>query len=187
MKKWQTMAGYVYPWKAELLEHLISTHVDKNTNCLEIGVLCGKSLMHLVETCTPKHVYAVDPFIEMHRQATTSSTGITIDIDYHSQYSYDRVSKKFKDFDNVTIIKGYSPLYDYDLPEIGYAFIDGNHHKDCVIDDINWVYSLMKNGIIVFDDYDLDGVAEAIDEFIEKHNLSVHVSDNNQLAWVLVN
>lgn len=188
MKKWQTIAGYVHPWKAELLEHLINTYVNSDTNCLEIGVLCGKSLMHLLETRTPKHVYAVDPFTTTHRQTVTSPTfGMSFDLNYDHYYSFDRVSKKFEEFDNVTIIEGYSPLYEYDMPEIGYAYIDGNHHKDSVSADAEWVYSLMNHGIMVFDDYDLDGVEEALDEFVKTYNLSVHLSENNQLAWVLVN
>tara|TARA_B100002019_G_C21218136_1_gene573114 strand:- start:123 stop:692 length:570 start_codon:yes stop_codon:yes gene_type:complete len=186
MFKWQSMVGYVYPWKATVLENLIKQHVDSNTNCIEVGVLCGKSLMHLLEVGKPKHVFGIDPFTGKHQQTVQFKDLLDIDINYDTQYDYDRVTDHFKEFDNVTIIKDYSPLHNYEMPEIGYAFIDGNHYYDNVLADAEWIYSLMQKGIMVFDDYDLDGVAEALDVFAEKHNLTISTSDNRELAWILV-
>ena len=61
MLKWQSHCWLSIPEKAICIEELIKEHVDENTNCIEVGVFCGKSLMHLLENSKPKHVFAIDP------------------------------------------------------------------------------------------------------------------------------
>jgi len=62
MLKWQSTIGFFNPEKALTVEELIKTYVTPDTNCIEVGVFCGKSLMHLLEVGNPKHVFAIDPF-----------------------------------------------------------------------------------------------------------------------------
>lgn len=190
MLKWQSTVGYLFPEKAIIIEQLIKEHVNENTNCIEVGVFCGKSLMHLLETSKPKHVFAIDPFEGNVVQTVMHDDFFGLEIDRTQHYQYDKVVKKFDEFDNVTIIKDYSPLENYLMPEIGYAFIDGNHGKDSVLKDAEWIYSLMSEGVMVFDDYAIEGVEEALKIFARKHNLKIHLStpENylNTVAWILV-
>ena len=144
--------------------------------------------MHLLELGNPKHVFAIDPF-EGNIQQTLKSV-IDLDIDYSMHYKYDKVVRRFKDFDNVTFYKEYSPLTDQTFPDIGYAFVDGNHTKENVLKDAEWIYSLMTNGIIVFDDYAIEGVKNALVYFAEKYKLELVVSNptyrENTIAWIIV-
>ena len=190
MLKWQSTIGFLNPEKASIIENLIKTHVSADTNCIEVGVFCGKSLMHLLEVGNPKHVFAIDPFEGNVKQTVNTITGMNIDIDYNMHYKYDKVLRRFKDFDNVTFYKEYSPLTDQTFPNIGYAYIDGNHGKQEVLDDADWIYSLMSNGVIVFDDYAIEGVKDAVSYFAEKYKLEVCLSDptnsENTIAWILI-
>jgi len=189
MLKWQSTIGFLNPEKSSIIEELIKTHVTPDTNCIEVGVFCGKSLMHLLEVGNPKHVFAIDPF-----EGNVNFTAITvtggIDIDYNMHYKYDKVLRRFKDFDNVTIYKEYSPLTDQTFPDIGYAYIDGNHCKQEVLDDAEWIYSLMNKGVIVFADYSIESVKEALNIFAEKYKLEVCFSKpiyrENTIAWIIV-
>ena len=181
--KWQSMVGFLYPSHASILDKLIKKYVNEETICLEIGVFCGKSLMHLLEIGKPKYVYAIDPF-EGQPTQDISYGEIDLRIDYANQYQYNKVIKHFKDFDNLTIIKGYSPLPDLELPRIGYAFIDGNHGYKEVLADADWVYTLMDKGVIVFDDYEKEGTSQAVSEFCEKNCLELEVSDCGEIAWI---
>jgi len=188
MLKWQSTIGFFNPEKASVIEELIKTYVTPDTNCIEVGVLCGKSLMHLLEVGNPKHVFAIDPF-EGNIQQTLKSV-IDMDIDYSMHYQYDKVLRRFKDFDNVTFYKDYSPLTDQTFPDIGYAFVDGNHSKESVLKDAEWIYSLMNKGIIVFDDYAIEGVKNALVYFAEKYKLEICISKpsyrENTIAWIIV-
>lgn len=188
--KWKSTPGYFHPDKASIVEGLINDTVTSETNCVEIGVLCGKSLMHLVEHSNPNHVYAIDPFEGQQTQELTLDGILMVEVDFSKTYDYDKVCNKFKEYDNVTIIKGFSPIYDLDLPDIGFAFIDGDHSKESVSRDAEWIYSKMSKGLIVFDDYALEGVADAVEEFAQKHQLEVHKSNppsvQTTIAWIFI-
>ena len=190
MLKWQSTVGFLFPEKAICIEELIKEHVDENTNCIEVGVFCGKSLMHLLENSKPKHVFAIDPFERNVVQSVMHDDFFGLEIDRTPHYQYDKVIKKFDEFDNVTFIRDYSPLENYPMPEIGYAFIDGDHSKESVLKDAEWIYSLMTEGVIVFDDYAIEGVKEALNIFAQKYNLEINLSKPNHhlntVAWILV-
>lgn len=188
--KWKSTLGFFHPEKASVVQTIIEQYVTSETNCVEIGVLCGKSLMHLVEHSNPNHVYAIDPFEGGTQQQLSLDNIMMVEVNYNEHYDFDKVTKKFQDYDNVTIIKGYSPLHDYDMPDIGYAFIDGNHTKEHVIADAEWVYSCMQEGVMIFDDYGIEGVEEAVKEFATKYNLDINLSETptpqTTIAWILV-
>ena len=48
----------------------------------------------------------------------------------------------------------------------------------------------MSNGVIVFDDYAIEGVKDAVSYFAEKYKLEVCLSDptnsENTIAWILI-
>ena len=188
MLKWQSTIGYFNPEKASAVENLIKNNVTLDTNCIEVGVFCGKSLMHLLEVGNPKHVYGIDPF-EGGTSQTVSSI-IDIDLNFDNHYKYDKVLRKFKDYDNVTLYKEYSPMTDKTFPDIGYAFIDGDHSSQSVLKDAEWIYSIMKKGVIVFDDYAMPEVKQAIDTFADKHRLIINLSNptypENKIAWIMI-
>jgi hypothetical protein len=189
---WKSVIGFLHPEKAEAVRSLIENYVSSDSVCLEIGTYCGKSLMHLLEHSNPKHVYAIDPFEgDINTQLTVlDNDPFAFDtISTPSQYDYDKVKKKFLGFTNVTIIKDKSPLHDDIIPNIiDYAYIDGDHTYSGASADLNWVYKKMNSGVIVIDDYAIDTVQHAVDDFVKNNALTLQTSSpshpNNVIAWI---
>ena len=99
----------------------------------------------------------------------------------NSLESIQKFLKKFKQ--NIKLIKGDTniTLRKSDLNQIDFAFIDGGHSYSTTYNDLEVLYSFMKNKkhTIICDDY-LDAtyiteVKAAVDDFIKKNNLKAKV------------
>ena len=98
--------------------------------------------------------------------------------------SIQSVSKFLKKFENnIKLIKGDTnkTLKEQDLTNIDFAFIDGGHSYETTFNDLNNLYSFMKNKKkhILCDDYlDATYITEvklAVDDFIKKNSLSYKI------------
>ena len=106
-------------------------------------------------------------------------------------YSLEAVSdllNKFKN--NIHLIKGNSNnlLKKMDMKKIDFVFLDGGHHYDTVMNDLNYSKDvILNNGTVYCDDYDLEyapGVKKAIDEFVENNNFQKKILLNNRFALI---
>jgi len=74
------------------------------------------------------------------------------------------------------------------MSKIDYVFLDGGHHYDTVINDLNSCIEVLENnGTILCDDYDLTyapGVKKAIDEFVDKNKLECEILFNYRFAKI---
>ena len=95
--------------------------------------------------------------------------------------SIEKFLKKFKK--NINLIRGDTnkTLKLADLSKIDFAFIDGGHSYETTYNDLNVLYSSMKNRskTIVCDDYIdasyITDVKKAADVFVKENNLSFEV------------
>ena len=106
-------------------------------------------------------------------------------------YSLEAVSELLKKFkNNVYLIKGNSNklLKKMDMKKIDFVFLDGGHHYDTVMNDLNCTKEvIINNGTVFCDDYDLGyapGVKKAIDEFVEDNNFQKKILFNNRFALI---
>ena len=91
---------------------------------------------------------------------------------------------KFKK--NIKLIKGDTnkTLKQIDLSKVDFAFIDGGHSYKTVFNDLNFLYSFMKNKkkTIICDDYiDVSNITEvklAVDDFIKNNNLKFQIIED---------
>ena len=106
-------------------------------------------------------------------------------------YSLEAVSdllKKFKN--NIYLVKGNSNklLKKMDMKKIDFVFLDGGHHYDTVMNDLNCTKEvIINNGTVFCDDYDLGyapGVKRAIDEFVEENDFQKKILFNNRFALI---
>jgi predicted O-methyltransferase YrrM len=108
--------------------------------------------------------------------------------DPYSMEAVNDLLSKFKN--NVHLIQGNSNsiLKKIDMSKIDYVFLDGGHHYDTVINDLNSCIEVLENnGTILCDDYDLTyapGVKKAIDEFVDKNKLECEILFNYRFAKI---
>jgi len=96
--------------------------------------------------------------------------------------SYQSISKFLKKFEKqVELIKGDTNivLKEADLRNVDYAFIDGGHSYETVINDLNVLLSNMsRNKILLCDDYGLSHITEvkkAVDDFVKQNKLQFNI------------
>lgn len=61
---------------------------------------------------------------------------------------------------------------------LDFVYIDGNHTYESVVEDISLYYPKVKEGgLLSGHDYEYKSVKRAVDEFISKENLKLHIED----------
>lgn len=164
---------------AQKLTDVLSNHVyspiieyfkDRKTNYLEIGVFNGVGL-HTVATAYPKKLCeAVDPFIEDGYTTLSSGckTGTHMDAQHKSTIAYINKCKNVN-LNIMTSHEYFKQLTPNKITKlrIGAVLIDGNHHYEFVVNDYQLAMAVLadKEGLIVFDDIQVDGVRQALEEF----------------------
>ena len=145
-----------------------------NLNYLEIGCYNGDSIAELARMYPNRIIYAIDPFIE--DGFTSHDTGVNQG-EYMSQQETN-TRRNIEGLENVVLFKMTSQDFSEMLTDemvklmnIGHVLVDGSHHyKDVVIDcELSARLFNSRSGIIVFDDANLPGVAQARTEFGKKY------------------
>jgi predicted O-methyltransferase YrrM len=143
-------------------------------NYLEIGCYNGDSIAELARMYPNRIIYAIDPFIE--DGYTSHDTGVDRG-EYMSQQEAN-TRQNIEGLENVVLFKMTSQEFSemltdemVELMNIGHVLVDGSHHYEDVVVDYELATRLFngKQGIVVFDDADLPGVAQARTEFGEKY------------------
>jgi len=180
--------------------------LKKPKNFLEIGVFHGVTARNVCELLYKIHkndfnYIGLDLFSvnDQNSHETIPSTSFSNPfkkfyfsiIKRQDPYSMEAVNdllSKFKN--NVHLIQGNSNsiLKKIDMSKIDYVFLDGGHHYDTVINDLNGCIGVLENnGTILCDDYDLTyapGVKKAIDEFVDKNKLECEILFNYRFAKI---
>jgi len=99
----------------------------------------------------------------------------------NSVESVKKFLKKFKN--NINLISGDTnkTLKQTDLSRIDFAFIDGGHSYETTYNDLDTLYSSMKNRskTIICDDYidvaHITEVKKAVDDFVKEKNLNLEI------------
>lgn len=143
-------------------------------NYLEIGVFNGDSIAELARRFPNKIIFGIDPFIE--DGYTSDNTGV--ETGQHMSQQEQNTLKNIEGLDNVVLFKMTSKEFAEILTDemvehmsISHVLIDGSHHYDDVAIDYELSMKLLNNkpGIVIFDDADLAGVAQAHTEFVDRY------------------
>mgnify|MGYP005613722987 CR=1 len=171
-------------------EYLNNIKLDPNPIIIELGVFRGDFSKMLLDKYNPSEMYLVDPWVVGSDISTSReySFGKTA---YSTSSDLNIVQNRFDKYDNVNIIKKYS--YEA-IPTFtdGYfdmVYIDACHLYECVIRDIEIsVPKIKKNGYLCGHDYiniKEFGVIQAVDEFLQKSNRSLHVLNLDGGDWAI--
>ena len=147
------------------LRFLKQTFGDKEIIGAEIGVCKGENALEMYQNLNFKKMYLIDLW-EIYFQDKQR-------VNYTSVY--DMVKDKFKEYNDITIIKGDSIEIAKTIEDnvLDFAYIDANHQKEYVVKDMEaWLPKVKVGGYLMGHDYGgiYTGVKEAVDEFINKFN-----------------
>jgi len=200
IKYWRK-TGLNEKW-GNLLLNIISEKKPKNF--LEIGVFCGVTSRNICESLNIIHsgkfsymgfdlfgenidqkLNEVEPEYIKNQKFSNPIKHLYYNIllkeNLNSIESVEKFLKKFKN--NINLVKGDTnkTLKKIDLSKVDFAFIDGGHSYETTYNDLNILYSFMKNKskTILCDDYmDTTYITEvktAIDDFTKKNNLNLEI------------
>ena len=203
-KKYWRKTGLNKDWGNTLIQILLE---KKPKHFLEIGVFCGVTSRNVCELLNTMHhgdfsYCGFDLFGEKSSNALNEVEpeyiksqkfsnplkhfyyNVLFKENLNSKESVEKFLNKFKK--NITLIQGDSnkTLKQNDLTNVDFAFIDGGHSYETTYNDLDTLYSCMKdkNKTIVCDDYIDAGyiteVKKAVDNFVKKNNLKKQIIKN---------
>jgi hypothetical protein len=143
-------------------------------NYLEIGVFNGDSIAGLAKIHPNKIVFGVDPFIE--DGCTTEHTQVSENETMTTQR--ENTYANTNGLENIVLFEMLSSDFANMLTDemiadmnVAWVLIDGSHYYPDVINDVHMSMRLIgdREGGIVFDDLNLEGVARAHKEFLNTY------------------
>lgn len=148
--------------------NLLSNFINKsNLNYLEIGCFDGVTLTRVALNYTNKKIYGIDPFISDGYTGTPISTRLKKQKEnlYHNITNVDNIL-----FFELTTDQFVQVEPNYKKLNIDCIFIDGSHHYDDIMIDIDAALICINNndhkkGIIIFHDLHIQDVVDAISQF----------------------
>jgi len=200
-KKYWRKTGLNEEW-GNLLLKIISEKKPKHF--LEVGVFCGVTSRNICELLNNIHqgefsytgfdlfgekvnqtLNEIEPEYIKNQKFSNPFKHIYYNLllkeNLNSTESIQKFLKKFKK--NINLVRGDTnkTLKLANLSKIDFAFIDGGHSYETTYNDLNVLYSSMKNRskTIVCDDYIdasyITDVKKAVDDFVKENNLNLEV------------
>jgi len=191
-------SGLKKPYGDNILE-LINEYNPKNV--LEVGVFCGVTARNICELLEKNHKNSfsyigvdlfgnnkassddeIEPlFLKNQKFSNPFKTLFYNYIKKENLNSIESVHKLLEKFgDKIKLIQGDTReiLENLSLESIEFAFLDGGHSYETVMNDLNILdKKLRKNAIILCDDYEgktkIDSVTNAINDFVNKKGLLI--------------
>ena len=153
---------------------------------VEIGTYKGINAYSIMKTLNMTLLYCIDPYLEYNNYPETWLINTQ---NYFDKYELE-AKKRLKKFGTAVIfIKGLSTdpsTLNFICDNLDFVYIDGNHDYNYAKNDINTYYlKLQSDGIIGGHNFEskFSGVARAVLEFIDKHNLELY--GNEKDWWVI--
>ena len=152
--------------------------ISKFTNIkwVEIGVRFGYNAENVLNNYNIDKIYLIDPYCELPYLTHLFSKDKVKDYKVQARNRLNKYKNKciwLEDFSQNVCdkIEGGS---------IDILYIDGDHSSKAVLQDLELYYDKVKEGgLIIGDDYNEEGVKEAIEEFSKIRNIKYNTSHNN--------
>jgi len=166
-------------------EEYIFNQLSSNNIGAELGVFEGEFSDILNKSQKFSKLYLVDIFEgDMYSGDKNGENGKVINL----MHSYNNLLKKYQTDKGVEIIKNTSVnfLNSLDNDSLSFVYIDADHSYEGAKQDLNLSrLKVHKNGIISGHDYNqyrFEGVFRAVNEFVQKFNLTVSFTKEDKLA-----
>lgn len=145
----------------------------------EIGIGYGTHAKYILKNNDIEKLYLIDPMKKYDNDGFVDDiTKQKSNYNDHFDEMYDLISNELKPWDEkYTWFRQESiSITNEQIPDetLDCVFIDGNHEYSFVKDDLMfWWEKIRKGGQILGDDYWMQGVYLAVNEFIKEKNVSV--------------
>jgi hypothetical protein len=164
---------------------------------LEIGVAYGENAENILKYSSLRTLFLVDPWKKWDPKAYQDGTSV---IDFDGAYMYCLEKLKTYSYGGRVSVLRLDSNEAYSLVngmKLDFVYIDGNHHEPQVSQDLENYFSLVKEGGILggHDYYNCDTltkdgvpylceVKSAVDAFVKRHNLDLHVTTIDDSWWI---
>lgn len=165
--------------------------LPKRGKVAEIGVAEGSFSECILKINDPKELHLIDCW--EHQNWSYRSDWCNAP-QKEQDKRFKSVTEKFEKYPQVIIHKGYSLEVVKIFPDhyFDWIYIDSNHTYKAVKKDLEaWFPKIRSNGIIAGHDYTCKpyfpmGVIQAVDEFIEKHDIEMFLIDDDPWhSWAI--
>lgn len=143
--------------------------------CCEVGVYMGDFAERMFALSNPGKLYLVDPWAAIPGSTNPKYSQAAEDERYASVVK--RLSKELGS-DRAVIVRKTSDEAASQFAEgmFDFIYIDGDHSYAQVKKDLqNYYPKAKKGGLVTGDDYQIDEVKRAVDEFAQENNLTFEV------------
>jgi len=155
---------------------------------LEVGVLYGGSLCSLYDSGFKGLAYGLDIYEGYYGNFNDPRISNIATSEDHMKLVYSNV-KRFGG--NPKLIKANTQKKDFDnsiekerIKELNVLLIDGDHSYEGAISDYNKLIKFLKtDGILLFDNYEMEGVKKAVSEVIKTGNFEA-MGVWNKTCWI---
>ena len=153
--------------------------------CAEIGVQMGNFSECLLKSNSLTTLYLIDCWTHQENYLDMANVN-----NAQQEYYYRHVLRKFKSDSRVKIVKDFSSkaCSVFDNSSFDFIYLDADHSYDAIKNDIeNWYGKLRSGGMMAGHDYFNGvvpqgnfGVKTAVDEFVQKHNYTLYLTNEEQ-------
>ncbi len=153
----------------------------------EIGVGEGEFSAEIASACPGLTLFAIDPWKEY---SDPKKANRNCKSQEYQNKRRDKAIVKLRQYDNCTILEQSSmeALVGFKDDSLDFAYIDGNHNFDYVIQDIiGWSKKVKSGGIMACHDYHWfkgPHVKEAVDVYLKCHEIWPYYQTNERLPTV---
>lgn len=157
--------------------------IPKGAVAAEIGVWRGDFSKRIIDVTSPKELHLIDPWAFQSDFPQRIYGGREAKKQKDMNNIYTAVMERFQENRNVIIHRDFSEfaLKEFKDGYFDWVYIDGNHHYDYVLKDLEISYLKVKSkGFIAGDDYTSKAeegfpVERAVQDFVEKKGLQRHL------------
>jgi len=163
---------------------MLLRRMPKNGVCVEIGVWKGDFSETILRLTRPRELHLVDPWAFQPQFPKRMYSGNLASSQDDMDAIYEGVRRRFAQVGEVRVHRRFSSdlLQILQGASLDWVYIDGNHSKEFVKQDLELSWRCLRpGGYITGDDYpwrDLHGcygVREAVDEFVGEHRLRLEL------------
>lgn len=160
---------------------------------VEIGVQLGMYSELILENSDLKRLYSIDPWLNFsENEYKQDSANVCQEQQDHRYLSTVFRMNRFGARSVILRMTSEDASKLFSDSQLDFIFIDGNHNYEYVKQDLElWFPKIKANGLFSGDDYlftpeGKTPVKNAVDEFVESHNLKLYLTKEKFPRWYLI-